>query len=524
MLTVSGISVLQQPGDTIPRPLVCNRSLGGSVAVLHDGVSEATLPWSAVVPLEHTTDPLAFPQPSLSRAPRNVSFRQMVLSRSAPPERGGIPRTDEIRYALMTGDGPSSLPAGQRDDYSVLVSCGPFPVLEPGQILQFSCALVAAKDLAELRVAMANAALLQFGTELNLLADTLGRDSTEWFVGETGKNGHEVCLEAPSGTEFRLDPHCTNGLSRYGIDPPFQPEVIYRHGNCIWTNADCDWCTGVAGIDARLRWLDPGSVPPAPEFRAVPGDHKITVEWNNLSEVLLSAGVAGVAGARFGGYRIYKLLDWRRRESLLPPQDNWALWADVSVDTALGRIPFDVVRDTTVAHERILYRQKLYPVGRYRIEDSEVLNGFDYAYAVVAYATRLTNTVPSGIERLESPLAATFQDVVRPVFPPSESGPRVRVVPNPYRGSADWDRPQVFGDVFTSHLDFIGLPEGRSTIKIWTVAGDFVAQLDHDSANGGGQAPWNLISRNGQAIASGIYLFTVQSERGDARGRFVVIR
>jgi len=39
-----------------------------------------------------------------------------------------------------------------------------------------------------------------------------------------------------------------------------------------------------------------------------------------------------------------------------------------------------------------------------------------------------------------------------------------------------------------------------------------------------GQARWNLISRNGQDIVSGIYLFTVDSDEGSQRGRFVVIR
>ena len=39
-----------------------------------------------------------------------------------------------------------------------------------------------------------------------------------------------------------------------------------------------------------------------------------------------------------------------------------------------------------------------------------------------------------------------------------------------------------------------------------------------------GQARWNLISRNGQDVVSGIYLFTVVSNKGNQRGKFVVIR
>jgi hypothetical protein len=70
----------------------------------------------------------------------------------------------------------------------------------------------------------------------------------------------------------------------------------------------------------------------------------------------------------------------------------------------------------------------------------------------------------------------------------------------------------------------MGLPRARATIRIYTVAGDFVAQVDHDGSGGNGEAPWDLISRNGQDVESGIYLFTVDSNLGHQIGHFVVIR
>ncbi len=39
-----------------------------------------------------------------------------------------------------------------------------------------------------------------------------------------------------------------------------------------------------------------------------------------------------------------------------------------------------------------------------------------------------------------------------------------------------------------------------------------------------GQARWNLISRNGQDVVSGVYVFVVQSDLGTQRGKFVIIR
>jgi len=144
-----------------------------------------------------------------------------------------------------------------------------------------------------------------------------------------------------------------------------------------------------------------------------------------------------------------------------------------------------------------------------------------------------------------------------PQFSAARSNGTVWVVPNPYRGYADiakrpssWDLTPNASDPTGTHIDFFGLPTGKWTIKIWTVSGDLVAVLHstdpvNDSVRspvagpGGqelpgyntqqdnpydGQARWNLISRNGQDVVSGIYLFTVDSSKGTQRGKFVVIR
>ena len=63
--------------------------------------------------------------------------------------------------------------------------------------------------------------------------------------------------------------------------------------------------------------------------------------------------------------------------------------------------------------------------------------------------------------------------------------------------------------------------------KIFTVAGDLVQTIEHDGRGGFGEATWNLISRNGQEVVSGIYLYVVQSDDDsfeDFIGKFVVVR
>jgi hypothetical protein len=157
--------------------------------------------------------------------------------------------------------------------------------------------------------------------------------------------------------------------------------------------------------------------------------------------------------------------------------------------------------------------------------DHNVLNGFDYGYvvtAVVATPGRHGSTV--GSEHYESPIATTFDRVVSPQATARPDIGHVWVVPNPFRANAAWDRPEVRADPLTHHIDFMGLPRTTCTIKIWTLAGDLVAQLDHDGSSGDGQAAWNLVTRNGQDVESGVYLFTVDSSVGHQIGRFVVIR
>jgi hypothetical protein len=137
------------------------------------------------------------------------------------------------------------------------------------------------------------------------------------------------------------------------------------------------------------------------------------------------------------------------------------------------------------------------------------------------------------------------------------TGKNVWVVPNPYRGYANindrpsaWDLTPNATDPTGTSIAFMGLPSGAWTIKIYTISGDLVQTLhsndpvndsirstivgsdntsrpgynaQQDNANDG-QARWNLISRNGQDIVSGIYVFVVQSSQGTQRGKFVVIR
>jgi hypothetical protein len=204
----------------------------------------------------------------------------------------------------------------------------------------------------------------------------------------------------------------------------------------------------------------------------------------------------------------------------------------------------------STANWEVRYR---YPVGRYKLVDREVKNGFVYFYSVTAFDS---TGVGQGMSMLEGRRSATEADGVVPQASVRD-GKNAWVVPNPYRGyrslvdrPSSWDLTPNGSDPTGTHIDFMGLPRGKWTIQVFTVSGDLVQTLRADdavnesirtpivAADGSsvpgynrqqdnpndGQASWNLISRNGQDIVSGIYLFTVESDGGIQRGKFVVIR
>ena len=109
---------------------------------------------------------------------------------------------------------------------------------------------------------------------------------------------------------------------------------------------------------------------------------------------------------------------------------------------------------------------------------------------------------------------------------------RVSVYPNPYVISHDY-LGRGYEDPFKQgwserkrQIHFIHLPR-EATIKIFTLDGDLVREIHHPDpylSDSDSHLAWDLVSRNIQAVVSGIYLYTIESSLGTQVGKLVIIK
>jgi len=194
--------------------------------------------------------------------------------------------------------------------------------------------------------------------------------------------------------------------------------------------------------------------------------------------------------------------------------------------------------------------RKVFPAAKpedieYREDGSAYRPYYEYEYALdglqLAEPINVSVTVfdygnPSvGLDPLETSPLANVTEVwpVNSAAVVKSERPKPGVYPNPYRLSDDyntagWEDPKRQGldPERARKMTFTNVPD-TCVVSIFSLDGDLVRRLDHKADPSSSEASvvvWDLISRNTQAIKSGIYLWTVESRFGVDVGKLVVIK
>lgn len=287
------------------------------------------------------------------------------------------------------------------------------------------------------------------------------------------------------------------------------------------------------GVLDRYRIPEP---PPSPQLRVefenladgstVNQDTRVVLYWDRSAE-LRPDPVSGLLD--FEGYRIYRSNPGDDRSGNVLDAASLVAQFDLPGNRTGFNNGFEQVRldsPITFPGDPTEYW--------YKFEVDDLLNGWQYVFFVTAFDT---GDPDAGLDSFES---SRTENNVR-VFPgtPPASDLTVGVYPNPYRLNAAWDGATNR----TRRLNFYNLPP-RAEIRIYTLAGEIVKELLHDSdtytgnirwyddfsANNrqlpGGEHSWDVLSENSLNIAGGLYLYTVKDlDNGDVqRGKFVIIK
>lgn len=387
------------------------------------------------------------------------------------------PATDRERYEkLAVGLPPSEMP-GLKDpsNRSTLLTTGPFRSLGPDSSINIVFAVVAAK---------------KFG------ADPTASDT------EAAKRllfrGLSFAQQAYDGEDKNR-----NGVLDLGED-------LNRDGKLT-------------------RYVLPAP-PAAPTVRVEPDNQKVTIWWDRSAE----ESVDPISGTKdFEGYRIY------RTNPAADLDQTKALTSSFILVGEFDRPDNELFYNTGFSRVKLGAPQRFAGDATdywYRMEIPNQLNGWQYVYTVTAFDA---GDPVNNVESLESSRLQNARRVI-PGTPATTMTAEPGVYPNPYYANAQWDGS---GERLRK-IYFYNLPP-RAEIRIYTMAGDLVRTLRHDAATysggdtewfnrftdgtqkmAGGEHAWDLITDNDQAIATGLYLFTVENldTKDIQRGKFAIIK
>jgi hypothetical protein len=359
-----------------------------------------------------------------------------------------------------------------------------------------------------------NCRIWEANNSVHVFWDDLSEVTKDYRVNEIDFESYRIWRadnwDRPFGSSLENGPNSNlwRLIAEYDVINHFYERRILHDGRVIVDTIPLGYNTGLAGIVYRPICLDDD-------------------RFEGLQEAMQEVVDADSAGA-FIARPFVRDSQGHIRQGM----EGLAPWE--SYPAVLDTFFWVTARDEDLAHG---IRGKR-AVRFYEFVDRNVHNGFIYFYAVTATDHELDFSTgwprPSGGGLSGDPGTSYTHAVpgtqAQTAADRERYGVNIYVYPNPAtpRTLAEFQQLYPNADDPTGlRIMFANLPRAHNTIKIFTLDGDLVAEIDHDGTTGYGMASWNLVSRNGQQVVSGVYLYAVQSQDShfeDTIGKFVIVR
>ncbi|MBN1503553.1 MAG: hypothetical protein JW952_00650, partial [Candidatus Eisenbacteria bacterium] len=183
--------------------------------------------YSGVMFLGHKTDAEGI------TAPESVKVATVRWFSSTAPYPEGDPKTDIERYDLMSSHRIPNRNTTTPRDYRFLLCAGPFPRVEPGEVLPFQVAFVCGDGFDGMMRNAISAQRIYNGQYMDVSNEY---DDIGW-----GFNGKETLVTCPEPGCYKcVDDDCDSTTAC----------VIIKEGDVLAADADCNECTGVDGYES----------------------------------------------------------------------------------------------------------------------------------------------------------------------------------------------------------------------------------------------------------------------------------
>ena len=434
-----------------------------------------------------------------------------------------MPSTDEERYQKLSTTPGVAPPTSAEDPASwmLLLSIGSLGDLEPGDSLNVVFAVVCgfwgegASDSPQRRE---NLRINSDWAQVAYNGEDVDGDGKLDPDEDVNKNG----LLDPEEDLYRADLDLnSNGYWNLG-------EEVFgdEDGNLdIFEDTHVNYQRGIVDSNGVIdRYILP-SPPPSPNLVILPGDRKVSLYWDNLPEEFEDPITRE---KDFEGYRIYSSPKTfgSEEDATLLAQFDMIDSVGLGYETGFAAIRFD----TTINGKNY----------NYRFVNYNLLNGWPgkYFYSITSYDK---GNPANKLQSMESSINENITFAVPGTPLSNQTDRKIYVYPNPYKAGALWD-----GSGTRDRLIWFANLPALATIRIYSLAGDLIDEFKHDAASydggdisrlsqgaasqktvySGGEHAWDLITMQNQAIASGLYLYSVRDEQsGDIyTGKFLVIK